>query len=234
MTGGAAGGDARAQGPGAGAPDADGPSGQEAAGQEAAGRPQGRRSWRRAARLAGALALVAVLAWGAGLAWFVHAALQPGEAPPEADGIVALTGGAERIELALRLLAEGRARLLLVSGVSPSAELGELARRAGVDAGPLAARVTLGRQARSTLGNAAETAAWARANGVRSLIVVTAGYHMPRALAEIGWALPEVTLYPAAVLPPALRARGPATLRLLASEYTKWLLVRSGLSPQSI
>ena len=188
----------------------------------------------RLVRLAGALVLVAVLAWGAGLAWFVHAAMQPGESPPDADGIVALTGGAERIELALRLLAQGRARLLLVSGVAPAAELGELARRAGVDPAPLAARITLGRQAHSTLGNAVETASWARTNGVQSLIVVTAGYHMPRALAEIGWALPEVTLYPAAVMPPALRARDPAVLRLLASEYTKWLLVRAGRSWQSI
>ena len=224
--------------------EAGGEAGIEAAGQaedEAGGeggararaRRLGARRVGRVLRGAGALALVAVLAWGAGLAWFVQAALRPGEQPPVADGIVALTGGAERIELALRLLAADRARLLLVSGVAPAAELGELARRAGVDPVPLAARVTLGRQARTTLGNAAETAAWARANGVRSLIVVTAGYHMPRALAEIGRALPEVTLFPAAVLPPALRARGPAMLRLLASEYTKWLLVRSGLSPQS-
>ncbi|MGI3777833.1 MAG: YdcF family protein [Janthinobacterium lividum] len=207
--------------------------GADDAGAVAAGRA-GRRGGGRLVRLAGALALAAVLAWGAGLAWFVRGALQPGEAPPDADGIVALTGGAERIELALRLLAEGRARLLLVSGVAPGAELGELARRAGVDPGPLAARVTLGRQARSTLGNAAETAAWARANGVRSLIVVTAGYHMPRALAEIGWALPEATLHPDAVLPPAMRAHGAGALRLLAWEYTKWLLVRSGLARQSI
>jgi uncharacterized SAM-binding protein YcdF (DUF218 family) len=188
----------------------------------------------RLAHLAGAILLVAALGWGAGLAWFVHAAMQPGEAPPPADGIVALTGGAQRIEVALRLLAQDRARLLLVSGVAPGAELPELARRAGVDPEKLAPRVTLGRQARTTLGNAAETASWARANNVRSLIVVTAGYHMPRALAEIARALPEVTLYPAAVLPPALREHDPATLRLLASEYTKWLLVRSGLSRQSI
>ena len=199
------------------------------------GRPRNaRRGARRLVRLAGAAILAAALCWAAGLAWFVHAAMRPGEAPPSADGIVALTGGAERIEVALRLLAEGRARLLLVSGVAPGAELGELARRARVDPDRLAARVTLGRQARTTLGNAAETAAWARANDVRSLIVVTAGYHMPRALAEIARALPEATLYPVAVLPAALREHGAATLRLMASEYTKWLLVRSGLSRQSI
>lgn len=174
--------------------------------------------------------LVLGLAWAAGFAWFLHIAVETTTPPPPADGIVALTGGAERVETALRLLEEGRARLLLVSGVGGAAEFSALAHRAGV-APSLAPRVTLGRAAASTRGNAAETAEWARANGVRSLIVVTAGYHMPRALAELGNALPEVTLYPVAVLPPALRGeRDAATLRLLAGEYTKWLATEAGLS----
>ena len=42
---------------------------------------------------------------------------------------------------------------------------------------------------------------------MHSLIVVTAGYHMPRALAELRRALPDVTLYPVPVQPPAMRAR---------------------------
>ena len=189
------------------------------------------RPWSTDSTLLTGVALLAVVAWGAGLAWFVRGALRPGGAPPDADGIVALTGGAERIELALRLLAADRGRLLLVSGVAPAAELSELARRAGVDPGPLAARVTLGRQARSTLGNAAETAAWARANGLRSLIVVTAGYHMPRALLEIGRALPGVALHPVPVLSPAMRGEGEAAMvRVLAVEYNKWLAVRLGLA----
>jgi uncharacterized SAM-binding protein YcdF (DUF218 family) len=169
-------------------------------------------------------------AWSAGFAWFLHVAVATTAPPPSADGIVVLTGGAERVETALRLLADGRARLLLVSGVGGAAEFNELARRAGV-APTLAPRVTLGRAAASTRGNAAETADWARAHALRSLIVVTAGYHMPRALAELGRAMPDVALYPVPVLSPALRAeRDAATLRLLAGEYTKWLATEAGLS----
>ena len=66
---------------------------------------------------------------------------------------------------------------------------------------------------------------------MRRLIVVTAGYHMPRALLEIGRALPGVALYPAPVQPPAMR--GPldlGTARLLANEYDKLLAVRLGLT----
>jgi uncharacterized SAM-binding protein YcdF (DUF218 family) len=170
------------------------------------------------------------LAWAVGFGWFVHAAFENRPTPPPADGIVALTGGADRVETALHLLADGRARLLLVSGVGGAAEFSELAHRAGV-AAALAPRVTLGRAAASTHGNAAETAEWARTHALRSLIVVTAGYHMPRALTEIGRALPGVALYPVAVQPPAMRGEADAaTVRLLAGEYTKWLATEAGLS----
>jgi uncharacterized SAM-binding protein YcdF (DUF218 family) len=98
-------------------------------------------------------------------------------------------------------------------------------------ASALAPKVTLGRAAASTHGNATETADWARTHAVRSLIVVTAGYHMPRALAELGRALPGVPLYPVPVQPPAMRSEtGAATFRLLAGEYTKWLATEAGLS----
>jgi len=181
-----------------------------------------------------ALAVVLALAglWGAGFAQFNVEIRRPAAPPPsEADGIVALTGGAERIETALRLLAEGRAPLLLVSGVGRGAELAEVAHRVQLDPAALAERVTLGHTATTTIGNAVETAAWARAHNVRRLIVVTAGYHMPRALLEIGRALPGVALYPAPVQPPAMR--GPldlGTARLLANEYDKLLAVRLGLT----
>jgi len=192
------------------------------------------RRWRGLLRLVGASLVLVALAWTAGLVWFIADAAAPGEPPPRADGIVALTGGADRVEQAFHLLAEGRGQKLLLSGIGGGAELRELARRAGLDPAPIAARVTLGRSATSTHGNALETASWAQENAIHSLIVVTAGYHMPRALAELGRALPEVELYPAPVMPPALRVAGFAadagTLRLMAAEYTKWLATELGLS----
>ena len=163
-----------------------------------------------------------VLLWLAGFAWFLRLADRAPPLPPQADGIVALTGGAGRVELALQLLAARRARVALVSGVGGAAAFAALARRAGVDPA-LGARVTLGRAAQTTRGNADETAAWARANAIRSLIVVTAYYHMPRALAELARTLPRVVLYPAPVAPEA-------SWRLLLGEYGKWLASEIGLS----
>ena len=170
-------------------------------------------NWRRhRLAIAGIAALGVLLAFGASFAWFVHQVDQPGEAPPHTDGIVAFTGGPERVETALRLMAEGRADHLLLSGIGGGAELTELAHRAGVDPLPLATRVTIGRSATTTRGNAAETAAWARANGIHSLLVVTASYHMPRAIAELARALPETQLYPLPVVPPgAIRSHRTAT-----------------------
>lgn len=171
------------------------------------------------------------LAWCGGFVWFAYTATRPAPAVPEADGIVVLTGGAGRIEAALSLLAQDRARLMLISGVSEHLELDQVTRAAGLTlhAG-LADRIALGHSATSTVGNAMETAAWARANGLHSLIVVTAGYHMRRALAEIGTALPDVALHPDPVQPPALARPRLGTLRLLASEYSKWLAVLLGLT----
>lgn len=182
---------------------------------------------RRASRLAAVLALVAAVACGAGFAWFLHRVAEPMHLPKHADAIVAFTGGPDRVETALRLLAEGRADRLLLSGIGGGANLAELARLAELDPRPIAARVSIGREATSTRGNALETAAWAHANGVNSLLVVTASYHMPRALAELGRALPDVALYPVPVVP---RDGTAAPLRLTAEEYVKFLAAETGLT----
>lgn len=178
-------------------------------------------------RPAAMLVLAACLLAAGSLAAFLGRAERATPPPGRADGIVVLTGGADRVAAGLRLLADGRGRVLLISGVGGEAGFAQLARRAGADPA-LGSRVTLGREAASTWGNAQETAGWVRANGIHSLIVVTAYYHMPRALAELSRALPDVDLYPVSVWPPGLH--GLAALRLLADEYPKWLAAETGLS----
>ena len=174
------------------------------------------------ASLSAALLLL-VLAWLAGFAWFVNGAIRPEAGGSAADGIVVLTGGADRIVTGVRLLQRKRGRVLLISGVGHGAELADLLRGTGIDPAALANRVTLGRTATTTTGNADETADWVHAQHLRSLLVVTASYHMPRALTELARSVPEVRLTPVPVLPPALRHADLATVRLLAGEYTKWL-----------
>ena len=177
-----------------------------------------------------ALALSLGIVWGAGFEAFNRWARQAPPLPATADGIVVLTGGAERVEAGLRLLAEGRAPMLLVSGVGRGTDLWELARRAPLSPEQVS-QITLGRTATTTASNARETSEWARAHRLGSLMVVTAGYHMPRALIEIGRTLPGVALHPAPVQSPALRGEMEfATMRLLAGEFDKYLAVRLGLT----
>ncbi len=180
------------------------------------------------------LTLLPVLAWSAGFGIFAWRATRPPGPPPRADGIVVLTGGADRVQAGLSLLQADRAQLMLISGVRPGLDLNSLIWASGLRLPrerDLAGRITLGHVATSTVGNAIEAAGWARANGLHSLIVVTAGYHMQRALAEFASRLPDEALHAYPVLPPALlRWHSLATLRLLVSEYDKWLLVASGLT----
>jgi uncharacterized SAM-binding protein YcdF (DUF218 family) len=185
---------------------------------------------REAAQALGVVVLVAVLTLGLGFVWFVQSAGRAGPAPAHVDGIVAFTGGAERVETALRLLAEQRGDRLLLSGVGGGAELAQLAPRAGIDPVPLASRVTLGRAATTTRGNAEETAAWARNNDIHSLLVVTAAYHMPRAIAELSRVLPDVTLYSLPIVSAERTGGASMPLRLMAEEYMKYLAVRIGLT----
>jgi uncharacterized SAM-binding protein YcdF (DUF218 family) len=183
-----------------------------------------RRWWKL---VAGGVAGLAI-AWVGGFLWFLHFAWIVPPPPPAADGIVVLTGGADRVETGLRLLAAGKAPQLLISGVGGTADFATLARSAGASPA-LASRVSLGRDATTTRGNARETARWVRAHHIRSLIVVTAGYHMPRALADLAHAMPGVVLYAAPVVPAAVAQPGLAVLRLLAGEYTKFLATKAGL-----
>jgi len=183
--------------------------------------------------LLGLALLVLLLAWSLGLVWFARQALREPGREPAADGIVVLTGGAGRIAAAVELLRHGRARQMLISGVSSRPGLAAVLRAGGVDRPldpSLAQRISLGREATSTAGNAVEIAVWSRERNLHSLIVVTAGYHMPRALDEIRTALPKIALKPYPVVPPALRRMASlATLRLLVAEYDKWLLVACGV-----
>jgi uncharacterized SAM-binding protein YcdF (DUF218 family) len=189
-------------------------------------------------RLRAALALsgAAILLWVGGFAWFVVRTDAPPPPLPKCDGIVVLTGAAGRTEAAFRLLEEGHGDRLLISGVGPETGLRAVERSAGITDAPDASRVapsrvTLGHVATSTRGNADEIAAWARQGDMHCLIVVTSGYHMPRALLELRRALQGVRIVPYPVAADTANGRG---WRLLAEEYVKFLAAALGLSRLAI
>jgi len=194
-------------------------------------RRNSRTLWRRAGiPAAGALLTILLVAGFFGFAEEIASTSPPPD--PRADAIVVLTGGSARIDGALRLLDEGRAKRLLISGVNPSVTSADLANLVdGALRDELACCVDLGRQAIDTVGNAAETRDWAAAHGFASLIVVTSDYHMPRSMTELAAAMPAVTLIPFPVSNPDLRFtdwwHDRTTFTLLLREYGKYLVAKA-------
>jgi uncharacterized SAM-binding protein YcdF (DUF218 family) len=143
------------------------------------------------------LPAAAVLAFGLGFVRYI--AMVPMEEIPfsgTADGIVALTGGPDRIGDAAELLANGRGKRLLITGVNAATRLEELIKLMPHYERVFTCCTDLDRSALNTIGNATETRRWAREKGFRSLVVVTSRFHMPRAMAELRHQLPDVALIP--------------------------------------
>lgn len=180
------------------------------------------------------------LAWLGGLVWFASEIPTRVEDPDTpTDAIVVLTGGSERVDEGLTLLAAGRAKKLFVSGVHPGVKIAELLRVAHRAPGDLECCIALGYTADSTLGNASETARWMAEQHYRSLRLVTGAYHMPRSLLEFRAAMPEVKLVPHPVFPERVKQDWwlwPGTAWLIIGEYHKYLLAlaRSGAARSTV
>jgi len=174
---------------------------------------------------------VIVLVLGGGLIWFLfHVPAKEIALDRNADGIVVLTGGASRISDAIELLAEGRGKRLLISGVHRATSSAEIARIVPRYEGLVSCCVDLDHSAINTVGNAVETRRWVKERGFRSLIVVTSAYHMPRTMAELAKQMPDIALVPFPVVTERLRNEpwwaSAQTARLILTEYAKFIVAQ--------
>jgi uncharacterized SAM-binding protein YcdF (DUF218 family) len=145
----------------------------------------------------------------------------------KADGIAVLTGGVARIDRAMKLLAQGNAKRVLITGVNRTTTTEELKDLASQGDQYFACCVDIDKEARNTIDNATETSEWVALHKYTSIIVVTSNYHMPRAFAELARVMPGVTLIPYAVVDNNVHLDRwwtyPGTTKLLLSEYLKYL-----------
>ena len=184
-------------------------------------------AWRRAVGFVIGAVLVAFFV---GFVVFAQS-IEKDEARPPRPGVavVALTGGADRIQDALDLLDKGYAGRLLITGVHPSLTSADMVRLAPRSARFIECCVDLGYEAQNTIGNALEARRWLAEHDLRGpVIVVTSNYHMPRALAELAHELPQTELIPFPVVSERLRNgawwNDPGVARLWAGEYVKYLV----------
>ena len=144
-----------------------------------------------------------------------------------ADGIAVLTGGVARIDEAMKLLAQQKAKRLLITGVNRTTSMEALKQLANEGDQLFSCCVDIDKEARDTIDNATETSQWVAQHHYNSIIVVTSNYHMPRALAELARVMPGVTLIPYSVVYNNVHLDRwwtyPGTTKLLVSEYLKYL-----------
>jgi uncharacterized SAM-binding protein YcdF (DUF218 family) len=175
------------------------------------------------------LILFVGLAWAGGLLWFAGGIDTPTDDPASAtDAIVVLTGGSQRIDVGFKLLVDGKAKKLFVSGVHEGVDMSEVLKTSPQTPHWVECCVVLGHSADNTVGNAVETADWLKAEHFHSIRLVTASYHMRRSLLEFSRALPpDVTVIAHPVFPEAVRP-GPfwfsrAGASVIVIEYVKYL-----------
>jgi uncharacterized SAM-binding protein YcdF (DUF218 family) len=170
--------------------------------------------------------------WALGFASFFITviAMGPVQATLKTDGVVVLTGGAERVKTGLELLQHGQTRELLISGVHHAADLKDLLLKSHMNGADFPCCITLGFEASDTVGNARETADWVHSNKIQTLRLVTATYHMPRALIEMKRALPGVRLVAHPVRPASFSPWSNRGWILTLSEYHKTLLALARFS----
>ena len=186
---------------------------------------------------------LAALIYCSALAWFL--ATIPAANPvitEKTPVLVVLTGGYARIEHGFELLADGVAPVLYISGVDDHVTRQQLLKDYAND--DLRARVAasggeivLDQVARSTVSNAQQTALFLKQRDFTTIRLITANYHMRRALHEFHLAMPNVTIIADPVSPKEFQ-RGDWWMndiarRVIFGEFHKYMavLLRDWLRP---
>lgn len=183
-------------------------------------------------------------AWLVGFCFFIYSI--PScvvDRDTKTDAIVALTGGAARINEGFLLLKNNMAPRLFISGVNPRENLDSVLKsqqnsteyQVNLEQKSL---VSLGFRARTTLGNAIETAPWIHEQNIQSIRLVTSALHMQRSVLEFQRLIPDLQIIQHPVFAAEVPSgdlwtqkgglyhifQHPDTIIFLVREYQKYLM----------
>ncbi len=137
--------------------------------------------------------------WLIGFAVFcVYALSLQSDSLEKRDAVVVLTGGSNRIDTGLKLMKQQHADYLLISGVNKKVRAKKLLKNVSVKDRQ---KITLGYAAENTVGNAKEINQWVNDKKIKSILLVTSFYHMPRSVFEINRLNPQLKIAPRPVFP---------------------------------
>lgn len=133
------------------------------------------------------------LIWIGGYMWYIQKLSETQiDLEIKSDAIVVLTGGINRLKVAVDLLEAKIASKLYVSGVDEKVTRDELLSLLEVSEELAECCIESGQQAADTVGNAIETLEWVMKNNIQSIRVVTSLEHMPRAMVEFNRFMPGI------------------------------------------
>ena len=128
---------------------------------------------------------ILILFYALGFVLFAFTLGKPAPADAAAtDAAIVLTGGPGRIEHAIDVVKDHKAKRLLVAGADPSVTKPDLARRIKGSRSWLACCVDLGSESVDTRSNAEEASRWLAKHHFNSVRLITSDWHMRRARYE--------------------------------------------------
>jgi len=117
------------------------------------------------------------------------------------DAVVVLTGGSNRVEEGLEIMAQHGCQNLFISGVNKNVSRHDILKRIQKNKSAKGCQLELGYKARNTHENAQEVIAWLKKKNYKSIVLVTAYYHLPRSILEFRSIAPNLKIQAYAVFP---------------------------------
>lgn len=145
----------------------------------------------------------------------------------QTDAIVVLTGGKNRIKIALDILSQGLAKKVFISGVDKDISIEDLKQRSDIQIDNNMP-IVIGNTAKNTIENAIESKNWIEKNNIKSIRLVTSNYHLPRSILEFRAQNPNIKIiinpvYSENISPNCWSSY--STFSLILAEYNKFLYV---------